>query len=121
MNKKYLQLFIVFILLLFFDLSIIYFFELNEFKFKTVFFVNAFLFIITLIFFLLYQWLLKIKTKSPFIYLSISFFKMILSLIFLYPMYSNSLGISTPYILHFFALYFAYLFIEICLLIKDSR
>ena len=74
-----------------------------------------------ILFFLLYQWLLKIKTKSPFTYLSLSFFKIVISLIFLFPIYSNISGNAVPYVLHFFALYFAYLFIEIFLLIKDSK
>ena len=46
---------------------------------------------------------------------------MVISLIFLYPIYSNNSANAIPYVLHFFALYFAYLFIEIFLLIKDSR
>lgn len=121
MNKKYFQLFFIFLLLLFCDYLIINFFELKELNSFDVFFVNFFLFFLTLLFFLLYQWLQKIKTKSPFTYLSLNFFKIVISLIFLYPIYSFTPSNSIPYVLHFFALYFAYLFIEIFLLIKDSR
>ena len=120
MNKKYFQLFFIFLILLFCDSLIINFFELKELNAFDVFFVNFFLFFLTLLFFLLYQWLLK-KKKSPFTFLSLSLFKMVISLIFLYPIYSNNSANAIPYVLHFFALYFAYLFIEIFLLIKDSK
>jgi hypothetical protein len=120
MHKKYFQLFFIFLLLLFFDYSILNLFELKELNVLDALLINFFLFFLTLLFFLLYQWLLK-KKKSPFTYLSLSFFKMVISLIFLYPIYSNNSANAIPYVLHFFALYFAYLFIEIFLLIKDSR
>ena len=121
MHKKYLQLFFIFLLLLSFDYLMLNFFELKELNSLDIFFVNFFFFFLTMLFFLLYQWLLKIKTKSPFTYLSLSFFKIVISLIFLFPIYSNISGNAVPYVLHFFALYFAYLFIEIFLLIKDSK
>ena len=121
MFKKYFRLFFIFILLLFADYSILIFFELKGINNLDVLSVNLFLFFLTLIFFLLYQWLLKKRTQSPFTYLSLSFFKMVISLIFLFPIYSNNSVNITSYVLHFFILYFAYLFIEIFLLIKDSK
>lgn len=121
MYKKYFQLFFIFLLVLFSDYSILNFFELKELNFLDIFVVNLFLFFLTLLFFLFYQWLLKRKSKSPFTYLSLSFFKMVLSLIFLFPIYSNISGNTIIYIFHFFALYFAYLFIEIFLLIRDGK
>ena len=121
MIYKYFQLFFIFLIILISDYIIIYFFDLIALNFKDIFLVNGFLFFLTLVFFLLYHWLLKIKTKSPFTYLSINFFKMIISLIFLYPIFSNISLNAVPYVLHFFVLYFAYLFIEIFLLIKDSK
>jgi len=121
MNKKYLKLFFIFLLLLFLDYSILIFFELKDLNTSDVFLVNFFLFFLTILFFLLYQLLLKKRIKSPFTYLSLNFFKIVISLIFLYPIYSFATSDSIPYVLHFFALYFAYLFIEIFLLIKDIR
>ena len=120
MFNKYFRLFFIFILLLLFDYSILIYFKLRQINNLDVFSVNLFLFFLTLVFFLFYQWLLK-KKKSPFTYLSLSFFKMVISLIFLFPIYSNNSVNTTSYILHFFILYFAYLFIEIFLLIKDSK
>lgn len=121
MNNKYLKLFFIFLLLLFFDYSILIFFELKDLNTSDVFLVNFFLFFLTILFFLLYQLLLKKRIKSPFTYLSLSFLKMVISLIFLFPRYLYISTNTIPYILHFFALYFAYLFIEIFLLIKDSK
>ena len=121
MFKKYFRLFFIFILLLLSDYLTLIFFELKEINNFDVLSVNLFLFFLTLVFFLLYQWFLKTRTKSPFTYLSLSFFKMVISLIFLFPIYSNNSVNVISYILHFFILYFAYLFIEIFLLIKDSK
>ena len=121
MYRKIFQLSLFFLMFLTLDYSIFKIFDLKGLNFSDIFFVNIFLFILTLLFFLIYKWLLKIKTKSPFTYLSLSFFKMVISLIFLYPIYTNFLGNAIPYILHFFILYFLYLFMEIMLLIKDSR
>ena len=121
MFKKYFRLFFIFILLLFSDYSILIFFELKEINNLDVLSVNLFLFFLTLVFFHLYKWLLKKRTQSPFTYLSLSFFKMGICLIFLFPIYSNNSVNTISYILHFFILYFTYLFIEIFLLIKYSK
>ena len=121
MFKKYFQLFFIFVLILFCDYLILIFFDINELNISDVLSVNLFLFFLTLVFFLLYEWILKKRTKSPFTFLSLSFFKMLISLIFLFPIYSNTPDYTISYILHFFILYFTYLFIEIFLLIKDSK
>jgi hypothetical protein len=46
---------------------------------------------------------------------------MIFSLFFLYPKITEESQNFLPYILHFFFFYFAYLWVEIFLLKKDSR
>ena len=86
-----------------------------------VVYVNLFLLLLTILFFAVYKWLKKRKTKSPFTFLSLSFLKMILSLIFLFPIIFNNSDYSSSYIIHFFSLYFLYLFVEIIFLIKFSK
>ena len=119
MINRYLVLFLCFVFFISFDFSLIYFFEIQEIKISDIFIVNSFLLAITFSFFLIYNFLKKRLKTSPFTYLALSFLKMIASLVFLYPLISQKDINFLPYILHFFFFYFAYLFLEIFLLIKD--
>ena len=121
MINKYLVLIICFILFIGFDFSVINFFQIQEIKIADIFIVNSFLLALTFSFFFLYNILKKQLKTSPFTYLALSFFKMIASLVFLYPLISQKDINFLPYILHFFFFYFAYLFIEIFLLMKGSE
>ena len=121
MINKYLVLFIFFFVFIGFDFSLINFFEIQGLKTSDIFIVNSFLLAITFSFFFLYNIFQKRLKTSPFIYLALSFLKMIASLVFLYPIISQKDIIFLPYILHFFIFYFAYLSIEIFILFKDSR
>jgi hypothetical protein len=121
MINKYLVLFICFFVFIGFDFSLINIFEIQELKTSDIFIVNSFLLAITFSFFFLYNIFQKRLKTSLFTYLALSFLKMIASLVFLYPIISQKDIIFLPYILHFFFFYFAYLFIEIFILFKDSR
>lgn len=121
MIKKIILLLFVFILLLISDVLLVKYLKLEFINNRNIFWTHFFLFSITLFFFIFYKWLQKRKTKSPFILLSLSFIKMIFSLIFLYPIISTNLPSATSYIFHFFIFYFVYLLTEIFFLIKDSR
>lgn len=121
MNNKYLILILCFILFVGLDFSCVHFLVIQEIKIADVFIVNSFLLTLTFSFFILYDILKKRLKTSPFTYLALSFFKMIASLVFLYPLISQKDINFLPYILHFFFFYFAYLFVEIFLLIKTSE
>ena len=121
MINKYLVLIICFIFFIGFDFSLINFFQIQEIKIADIFIVNSFLLALTFSFFYLYNILKKRSKTSPFTYLALSFFKMIASLVFLYPLISQKDINFLPYILHFFFFYFAYLSAEIFLLVKSSE
>ncbi len=121
MINKYLFMFLCFVVLTGLDFSLINFFQIQEIKIADIFIVNFFLLALTFSFFFLYNILKKRLKTSPFTYLALSFFKMIASLVFLYPLISQKDINFLPYILHFFFFYFAYLFVEIFLLMKGSE
>jgi len=121
MINKYLFMFLCFVVLTVLDFSLINFFQIQEIKIADIFIVNFFLLALTFSFFFLYNILKKRLKTSPFTYLALSFFKMIASLVFLYPLISQKDINFLPYILHFFFFYFAYLFVEIFLLMKGSE
>ena len=121
MINKNLVLLLCFFIFIGFDFSCVNFFEIQEIKKADIFIVNFFLFAITFSFFFLYNILKKRLKTSPFTYLALSFLKMIASLVFLYPLISQKDINFLPYILHFFFFYFAYLYIEIFLLMKGSE
>ena len=80
--------------------------------------INAFIFGLTLLFFAIFNFLNKKKSKSPFLFLSLNFIKALASLIFLFPVIKNYNNSELYYILHFFMVYFGYLIIEIYVLLK---
>ena len=121
MINKYLVLILCFFLFIGFDFLSVNFLVIQEIKIADIFIVNSFLLALTFSFFFLYNILKKRSKTSPFIYLALSFLKMIASLAFLYPLISKKDIKFLPYILHFFFFYFAYLFIEIFLLMKGSE
>ena len=121
MSNKYLILILCFIFFISLDFSCVHFLVIEEIKIADVFFVNFFFLALTFSFFILYDILKKRLKTSPFTYLALSFFKMIASLVFLYPLISQKDINFLPYILHFFFFYFAYLFVEIFLLMKTSE
>ena len=121
MINKYLVLILCFIFFIGIDFSCVNFLVIKEIKLADIFFVNFFLLVLTFSFFFLYNILKKRLNTSPFTYLALSFFKMIASLVFLYPLISQKDTNFLPYILHFFFFYFAYLFVEIFLLMKGSE
>ena len=121
MINKYLVLILCFFLFIGFDFLCVHFLVIQEIKIADIFIVNSFLLALTFSFFFLYNILKKRLKTSPFTYLALSFFKMIASLVFLYPLISQKDINLLPYILHFFFFYFAYLFIEIFLLMKGSE
>ena len=121
MINKYLFMFLCFVVLTGLDFSLINFFQIQEIKIADIFIVNFFLLALTFSFFFLYNILKKRLKTSPFTYLALSFFKMIASLVFLYPLISQKDINFLPFILHFFFFYFAYLFVEIFLLMKVSE
>ena len=121
MINKYLFMFLCFVVLTGLDFSLINFFQIQEIKIADIFIVNFFLLALTFSFFFLYNILKKRLKTSPFTYLALSFFKMVASLVFLYPLISQKDINFLPYILHFFFFYFAYLFVEIFLLMKVSE
>ena len=121
MINKYLVLILCFFLFIGFDFLSVNFLVIQEIKIADIFIVNSFLLALTFSFFFLYNILKKRSKTSPFTYLALSFFKMIASLVFLYPLISQKDINFLPYILHFFFFYFAYLFVEIFLLMKTSE
>ena len=121
MINKYLVLILFFILFIGLDFLCVSFLVIQEIKIADIFIVNFFLLALTFSFFFLYNILKKRLKTSPFTYLALSFFKMIASLVFLYPLIFQKDIIFLPYILHFFFFYFAYLFVEIFLLMKGSE
>ena len=121
MINKYLVLILCFFLFIGFDFLCVNFLVIQEIKIEDIFIVNSFLLALTFSFFFLYNILKKRLKTSPFTYLALSFFKMIASLVFLYPLISQKDINFLPYILHFFFFYFAYLFVEIFLLMKVSE
>ena len=121
MINKYLFMFLCFVVFTGFDFLLINFFQNQEIKIADIFIVNSFLLALTFSFLLLYNILKKRLKTSPFTYLALSFLKMIASLVFLYPLISQKDINFLPYILHFFFFYFAYLFMEIFLLMKGSE
>jgi hypothetical protein len=121
MFKKGLLLLIIATAIFLLDFSLYDIIKFRYISLPDVVYANLFLFLLTILFFIIYDWLKKRKTKSPFTFLSLSFLKMILSLIFLFPVIFNNSDYSPSYIMHFFSLYFLYLFVEIIFLIKFSK
>jgi hypothetical protein len=121
MFKKGLLLLIIATAIFLLDFSLFNIIKSRYISLPDVVYTNLFLFLLTILFFIIYNWLKKRKTKSPFTFLSLSFLKMILSLIFLFPVIFNNSDYSPSYIMHFFSLYFLYLFVEIIFLIKFSK
>lgn len=121
MFKKGLLLLIIATAIFLLDFSLFNIIKSRYISLPDVVYANLFLFLLTILFFIIYNWLKKRKTKSPFTFLSLSFLKMILSLIFLFPVIFNDSDYSPSYIMHFFSLYFLYLFVEIIFLIKFSK
>jgi hypothetical protein len=121
MFKKGLLLLIIATAIFLLDFSLFNIIKSRYISLPDVVYANLFLFLLTILFFIIYNWLKKRKTKSPFTFLSLSFLKMILSLIFLFPVIFNNSDYSPSYIMHFFSLYFLYLFVEIIFLIKFSK
>jgi hypothetical protein len=121
MFKKGLLLLIIATAIFLLDFSLFNIIKSRYISLADVVYANLFLFLLTILFFTIYNWLKKRKTKSPFTFLSLSFLKMILSLIFLFPVIFNNSDYSPSYIMHFFSLYFLYLFVEIIFLIKFSK
>ena len=121
MFKKGLLLLIIATAIFLLDFSLFNIIKSRYISLPDVVYANLFLFLLTILFFTIYNWLKKRKTKSPFTFLSLSFLKMILSLIFLFPVIFNNSDYSPSYIMHFFSLYFLYLFVEIIFLIKFSK
>ena len=121
MFKKGLLLLIIATVILMLDFILFNLLNFRNITLPDVVYVNLFLLLLTILFFAVYKWLKKRKTKSPFTFLSLSFLKMILSLIFLFPIIFNNSDYSSSYIIHFFSLYFLYLFVEIIFLIKFSK
>ena len=121
MFKKGLLLLIIATAIFLLDFSLFNIIKSRYISLADVVYANLFLFLLTILFFIIYNWLKKRKTKSPFTFLSLSFLKMILSLIFLFPVIFNNSDYSPSYIMHFFSLYFLYLFVEIIFLIKFSK
>jgi hypothetical protein len=121
MFKKGLLLLIIATAIFLLDFSLFNIIKSRYISLADVVYANLFLFLLTILFFTIYNWLKKRKTKSPFTFLSLSFLKMILSLIFLFPVMFNNSDYSPSYIMHFFSLYFLYLFVEIIFLIKFSK
>ena len=121
MINKFLILLLCFFIFIGLDFSFCKLFLIQELNTSDIFIVNFFLLSITSCFFFLYNFFKKRLKTSPFTYLALSFLKMIASLIFLYPIISHEDLNFLPYVLHFFFFYFAYLLIEIFLLIKGSE
>jgi hypothetical protein len=121
MFKKGLLLLIIATAIFLLDFSLFNIIKSRYISLPDVVYANLFLLLLTILFFTIYNWLKKRKTKSPFTFLSLSFLKMILSLIFLFPVIFNNSDYSPSYIMHFFSLYFLYLFVEIIFLIKFSK
>ena len=121
MFKKGLLLLIIATAIFLLDFSLFNIIKSRYISLADVVYANLFLLLLTILFFAIYNWLKKRKTKSPFTFLSLSFLKMILSLIFLFPVIFNDSDYSPSYIMHFFSLYFLYLFVEIIFLIKFSK
>lgn len=121
MFKKGLLLLIIATVIFLLDFILFNLLNFRNITLPDVVYVNLFLLLLTILFFAFYNWLKKRKTKSPFTFLSLSFLKMILSLIFLFPIIFNNSDYSSSYIIHFFSLYFLYLFVEIIFLIKFSK
>lgn len=121
MFKKGLLLLIIATVIFLLDFILFNLLNFRNITLPDIVYVNLFLLLLTILFFAIYNWLKKRKTKSPFTFLSLSFLKMILSLIFLFPIIFNNSDYSSSYIIHFFSLYFLYLFVEIIFLIKFSK
>lgn len=121
MFKKGLLLLIIATAIFMLDFILFNLLKFRNITLPDVVYANLFLLLLTILFFAVYKWQKKIKTKSPFTFLSLSFLKMILSLIFLFPVIFNNSDYSSSYIIHFFSLYFLYLFVEIIFLIKFSK
>ena len=121
MFKKGLLLLIIATAIFMLDFILFNLLKFRNITLPDVVYTNLFLLLLTILFFAVYKWLKKRKTKSPFTFLSLSFLKMILSLIFLFPIIFNNSDYSSSYIIHFFSLYFLYLFVEIIFLIKFSK
>jgi hypothetical protein len=121
MFKKGLLLLIIATIIFLLDFILFNLLNFRNITLPDVVYVNLFLLLLTILFFAIYNWLKKRKTKSPFTFLSLSFLKMILSLIFLFPIIFKNSDYSSSYIIHFFLLYFLYLFVEIIFLIKFSK
>ncbi len=85
---------------------------------RQLFIVNGFVFGLTLLFFAIFNFLNKKKNTSPFLFLSLNFIKGLASLVFLFPVISVYNSNELYYILHFFMVYFGYLFVEIYVLLK---
>ena len=83
--------------------------------------IHIYIFVLTFLFFVMIDWLNKKNKKSPFLFLSLNFIKMFLCMVFLIPIIRNYNPTNLPYILHFFLVYFGYLFAEIYLLIKLNK
>jgi hypothetical protein len=84
--------------------------------------IHLFLAISTFIFFVI---MLKIKSSYPdnfgFTYLAFIFVKMVAAVIFLAPLLFGEKGITFKYVIHFFIVFFIYLFAEVYLLIGTLK
>jgi hypothetical protein len=118
MTNKYKILIACFFVFIGLDFSFCKLLQTQEIKTFDILIVNSFLFGINFCFFFLYNNLKNRPKTSPFTYLSLSFLKITVSLIFLYPIISQETINFLPYILHFFFFYFAYLLVEIFILMK---
>ena len=120
--KKHFWLLIAFgLLFLLSHLGLLFFLLKQHIEVKSVLIIHLYIFALTILFFIVFDWLGKKNKKSPFLFLSINFIKMFLCLVFLIPTIRNYDPVNLPYILHFFLVYFGYLFTEIYLLVKLNK
>ncbi len=120
-KNKYLSTISIFIILiLILNLSICYY-GILQIEIIEVLYIHVFFIIITFFIIFLHKKIIKKKVSSPLIFLSLNFFKMLASVVFLLPVIKNYTDNLMVYIINFFAVYFLYLFIELTINIKVIR
>ena len=80
--------------------------------------IHAFLFSLSLLSNITYQYLIKKKQKSTSVFLSINIIRIALTIIFLLPVIIQFDKSYTIYIYNFFCVYFSYLFFDLYLIRK---
>lgn len=118
-NKSFIKLLLFFVVVFSFQVIVSFIIPFDSFEFKDIAKMHGFVFLITAIVIIVTN---KITDKSPdktgFVYLGFVLFKMIASVLFLYPYFSLPTSQSKIIVINFFIVFFIYIAYEATSVIK---